>query len=49
MTQLAHDLHIHSCLAPGGEDDMGPANSAGVAALKGLDGGAVTDQNGCES
>ena len=36
MTELAYDLHIHSCLSPCGDDDMTPANIAGMAALKGL-------------
>ena len=43
MTELAYDLHIHSCLSPCGDDDMTPANIAGMAALKGLDAVALTD------
>ena len=37
MTGLTYDLHIHSCLSPCGDDDMTPANIAGMAALKGLE------------
>ena len=43
MMNLAYDLHIHSCLSPCGDDDMTPANIAGMAALKGLD---VVEANG---
>ncbi len=39
---LAYDLHIHSCLSPCGDDDMTPANIAGMAALKGLEAIALT-------
>ncbi len=39
------DLHIHSCLSPCGDDDMTPANIAGMAKIKGLDIIAVTDHN----
>ena len=45
--ELFYDLHIHSCLSPGGDDDMTPANIAGMAAVKGLDVIAVTDHNSC--
>ena len=30
------DLHVHSCLSPCGDDEMTPANIAGMAALNGL-------------
>ena len=49
MTELAYDLHIHSCLSPCGDDDMTPANIAGMAALKGLDAVALTDHNSCKT
>ncbi|MGN0373205.1 MAG: PHP domain-containing protein [Enterocloster sp.] len=45
MISLTYDLHIHSCLSPCGDDDMTPANIAGMAALKGLDLVALTDHN----
>ena len=49
MTQLTYDLHIHSCLSPCGDNDMPPANIAGMAAVKGLDVIAVTDHNSCRN
>ena len=49
MTELYYDLHIHSCLSPCGDDDMTPANIAGMAAVKGLDVIAVTDHNSCKN
>ena len=49
MTELAYDLHIHSCLSPCGDDDMTPANIAGMAALIGLDAVALTDHNSCKN
>lgn len=45
MIRLSYDLHIHSCLSPCGDDDMTPANIAGMAAVKGLDVIALTDHN----
>lgn len=45
MTELFYDLHIHSCLSPCGDNDMTPANIAGMAAVKGLDVVALTDHN----
>ena len=42
MIGLTYDLHIHSCLSPCGDDDMTPANIAGMAAIKGLDVIALT-------
>ena len=45
MISLTYDLHIHSCLSPCGDDDMTPANIAGMAAVKGLDVIALTDHN----
>lgn len=46
---LTYDLHIHSCLSPCGNDDMTPANIAGMAALKGLEAVALTDHNTCRN
>lgn len=45
MFEISYDLHIHSCLSPCGDDDMTPANIAGMAAVKGLDVIALTDHN----
>ena len=42
---LACDLHLHSCLSPCGDNDMTPANIAGMASLKGLGIAALTDHN----
>ena len=49
MRPVFYDLHIHSCLSPCGDDDMTPANIAGMAAIKGLDVIAVTDHNSCRN
>ena len=49
MIPLYYDLHIHSCLSPCGDDDMTPANIAGMAAVKGLDVIALTDHNSCKN
>lgn len=49
MISLFYDLHIHSCLSPCGDDDMTPANIAGMAAVKGLDVIALTDHNSCRN
>ena len=46
---LAYDLHIHSCLSPCGDDDMTPANVAGMAALKVGRGSPLTDHNTCRN
>ena len=45
MPELAYDLHIHSCLSPCGDEDMTPANIAGMAMIKGLKIIALTDHN----
>ena len=45
MTDYYCDLHVHSCLSPCGDDDMTPANIAGMAALNGLNIVALTDHN----
>lgn len=49
MMDLTYDLHLHSCLSPCGDDDMTPANIAGMAALKGLEAVALTDHNTCRN
>lgn len=49
MISLTYDLHIHSCLSPCGDDDMTPANIAGMAVVKGLDVVALTDHNTCRN
>lgn len=45
MNKYYYDLHIHSCLSPCGDDDMTPANIAGMAMLNGLNIAALTDHN----
>ncbi len=45
MTDYFCDLHIHSCLSPCGDDEMTPANIAGMASLNGLQIVALTDHN----
>lgn len=49
MINLTYDLHLHSCLSPCGDDDMTPANIAGMAAILGLDVIALTDHNSCKN
>ena len=49
MTGYFYDLHIHSCLSPCADDDMTPANIAGMAALQGLNLVALTDHNSCKN
>ncbi len=45
MNRYFCDLHIHSCLSPCADDDMTPANIAGMAMLNGLNIVALTDHN----
>ena len=45
MTEYFCDLHVHSCLSPCGDDDMTPANIAGMASINGLNIVALTDHN----
>ena len=47
MNRYFYDLHLHSCLSPCAEDDMTPANIAGMASLCGLQLIALTDHNTC--
>lgn len=49
MNRYYYDLHIHSCLSPCADDDMTPANIAGMASLKGLTLLALTDHNSCKN
>ena len=49
MNRYCYDLHIHSCLSPCADDDMTPANIAGIAILKGLQLAALTDHNSCKN
>lgn len=43
--ELYYDFHLHSCLSPCGDDDMTPANIAGMAFVNGLNAIALTDHN----
>ena len=45
MSRYYYDLHVHSCLSPCADEDMTPANIAGMAALNGLGIVALTDHN----
>ena len=45
MGKIYYDFHIHSCLSPCGDDDMTPANIAGMAHINGLNAIALTDHN----
>ena len=45
MNKYYCDLHIHSCLSPCGDDEMTPANIAGMAVVNGLNIVALTDHN----
>ena len=47
MSRYYYDLHLHSCLSPCADDDMTPANIAGMASLCGLQLLALTDHNTC--
>ncbi len=47
MREFYYDLHLHSCLSPCGDEEMTPANIAGMAFLKQLDIVALTDHNTC--
>lgn len=49
MNAYTYDLHLHSCLSPCGDDDMTPANIAGMATLAGLQIAALTDHNSCKN
>ncbi len=49
MKRLYCDFHMHSCLSPCGDNDMTPANIAGMAFLKGLGAVALTDHNSAKN
>ena len=49
MKDFACDLHVHSCLSPCGDEDMTPANIAGMAVLNGLEIVALTDHNSSQN
>ncbi len=49
MTELAYDLHIHSCLSPCADDDNTPNNIVNMARLNALDIIALTDHNTCKN
>lgn len=42
-----YDLHIHSCLSPCADNDMSPANIAGMGVINELGIMALTDHNSC--
>lgn len=45
MKSYFYDLHLHSCLSPCADDDMTPANLAGMLKLAGIELAALTDHN----
>ena len=45
MKKVYYDFHLHSCLSPCGDNDMTPANIAGMAFINGLNAIALTDHN----
>lgn len=47
--KLTYDLHIHSCLSPCGDNDMTPANIAGMSSIIGLELISLTDHNSCKN
>lgn len=49
MSEFRAELHIHSCLSPCADDDMTPANIAGMALLAGADVAALTDHNSTDN
>ena len=49
MNPYRYDLHIHSCLSPCADDDMTPANIAGMAVVNGLNLVALTDHNSAKN
>lgn len=49
MSRYFCDLHIHSCLSPCGDDEMTPANIAGMAVINGLNIVALTDHNSAKN
>ncbi len=49
MKARRYDLHVHSCLSPCADEDMTPANIAGMAHLNGLELVALTDHNSAKN
>ena len=49
MSRYGYDLHVHSCLSPCADDDMTPANIAGMASLNGVTLLALTDHNSAKN
>ncbi|MBQ6263587.1 MAG: PHP domain-containing protein [Clostridia bacterium] len=49
MSEYRYDLHVHSCLSPCADDDMTPANIAGMASLNGISLLALTDHNSAKN
>lgn len=49
MVTYSYDMHIHSCLSPCGDENMTPANIAGMAFIKKLSVIALTDHNSCKN
>ena len=49
MSRYSYDLHIHSCLSPCADDDMTPANIAGMLSIAGIGLAALTDHNTCRN
>lgn len=49
MSAYRYDLHVHSCLSPCADDDMTPANIAGMASLNGITLLALTDHNSAKN
>ncbi len=49
MSEYRYDLHVHSCLSPCADDDMTPANIAGMASINGLNLLALTDHNSAKN
>ena len=45
MSRYTYDFHVHSCLSPCADNDMTPANIAGMATLAGIQIMALTDHN----
>ena len=45
MKDYYFDFHLHSCLSPCGDDEMTPADLAGMCAVMGYDVVALTDHN----
>ncbi len=47
--KITYDFHIHSCLSPCADNNMTPADIAGMGALNNLTAMALTDHNSCEN